>query len=160
MRLTNRVRMSWVTSTLVMLAAAAPSHVMAQNGSDEVEQVIRDFLVPFSNRNIPEFIEYFADDATVFFPAVQGAGFPSDRVQGKAAIARAFEAVYQRVPAAPGGGGILIRPLDVMVQRFDDFAVVTFHLGTETTRNRRTFVLRCIDARWRIVHLHASSFAG
>ena len=30
----------------------------------KVERVIKDFLVPFSNRNIGEFIEYFADDAT------------------------------------------------------------------------------------------------
>jgi ketosteroid isomerase-like protein len=125
-----------------------------------VAQVIQDFLVPFSNRNIREFIEYFADDATVFFPAVQGPGFPPDRVQGKAAIAREFEAAYQRIGAPARASGTIIRPLDLMVQRFDDFAVVTFHLGAEKTRNRRTFVLRRIDSRWRIVHLHASSLAG
>jgi ketosteroid isomerase-like protein len=137
-----------------------PSARAGASGSDVVEQVIKDFLVPFSNRNIREFIEYFADDATVFFPSVQGPGFPSDRVQGKAAIAREFEVAYQRVGAVAGAGGTIIRPLDLTVQRFDDFAVATFHLGTETTRNRRTFVLRRIDSRWRIVHLHASSFAG
>ena len=159
MRLPNRTRMLCVGCALVMLASAAPPQALAQSGSDAVEQVIKDFLVPFSNRNIREFIEYFADDATVFFPSVKGPGFPSDRVQGTAAIARAFEAAYQRVGAVAGAGSAIIRPLDLMVQRFDDFAVVTFHLGTDTARNRRTFVLRRIDSRWRIVHLHASSFA-
>jgi ketosteroid isomerase-like protein len=142
------------------LAAAGPPQALAQSGSDAVEQVIKDFLVPFSNRNIPEFIEYFADDATVFFPSVQGFGFPPDRVQGKAAIAREFEAAYQRLEAVDGAGRTMIRPLDLLVQRFDDVAVATFHLGTEKTRNRRTLVLRRVDSQWRIVHLHASSLVG
>jgi ketosteroid isomerase-like protein len=124
---------------------------------DEVERVIKDFLVPFSNRNISEFIEYFADNATAFFPSIAGpAGFPTGRVEGKAAIAREFEAAYQRVGPAAGGRRAIIQPADLKVQRFNDFAVVTFHLGTDAMRGRRTFVLRQVDARWKIVHLHAS----
>jgi ketosteroid isomerase-like protein len=159
MRSANSVRRLYIGCALLLLASAAPPGALAQSGSDAVEQVIKDFLVPFSNRNIREFIEYFADEATVFFPSVQGPGFPAERVQGKAAIAREFEAAYQRVGAVAGAGSTIIQPLDLMVQRFDDFAVVTFHLGTDAARNRRTFVLRRIEARWRIVHLHASSFA-
>ena len=83
MRSANSVRMLYIGCALLMLASAAPPQALAQSGSDAVEQVIKDFLVPFSNRNIREFIEYFADDATVFLPSAPGPGFPADRVQGK-----------------------------------------------------------------------------
>ena len=142
---------------VVLLTSGVVTSAAAQGGADEVERVIKDFLVPFSNRNISEFIEYFADDATAFFPSIAGpAGFPTRRVEGRAAIAREFEAAYQRVGPAAGGRGTIIQPTDLKVQRFNDFAVVTFHLGTEAMRGRRTFVLRQVDARWKIVHLHAS----
>lgn len=152
----NSARMFCVGCVLVLLTSAVATGAVAQSGADDVERVIKDFLVPFSNRNISEFIEYFAEDATVFFPSVSGAGFPSGRVVGKAAIAREFEAAYQRVGPPFGGRGATIQPLDLMVQRFNDFAVVTFHLGSDTAQSRRSFVLRRIESRWRIVHLHAS----
>jgi hypothetical protein len=60
-------------------------------------------------------------------------------------------------PASPPGSATLIQPQDVVVQRFDNVAVVTFHLGTDAARGRRTIVLRLVGADWRIAHLHASN---
>jgi hypothetical protein len=46
---------------VVLLISGVVTSAAAQGGADEVERVIKEFLVPFSNRNISEFIEYFAD---------------------------------------------------------------------------------------------------
>jgi hypothetical protein len=60
----NRTPAVTVGCLVVLLTSGVVTSAAAQGGADEVERVIKDFLVPFSNRNISEFIEYFADDAT------------------------------------------------------------------------------------------------
>jgi hypothetical protein len=47
-----------------------------------------------------------------------------------------------------------------LVEEFGDTAVVTFHLGHETARQRRTLVLRRVGSNWKIVHLHGSASAN
>ena len=141
---------------LIVLACLRPSAV-AQSNTDEVEQVIKAFLIPFSNQNVAEFVEYFAEDATVFFPPAR---FPAARVEGKAAIASAFAAVFKQFGLAPATNRPPIQPQDLKVQRFGDSAVVTFHLGSDAARGRRTFVLQRIDSKWKVVHLHASTITA
>ena len=143
------------TAVLFHLAGNAPA--FAQGGNDEIEQVLKAFLVPFSGQNVAEFIDYFAEDAVVFFPS---SGFDTMRVEGKANIARTFAKVFKPGQPAPPSGRPLIQPQDLKIQRFGDSAVVTFHLGSDATRGRRSFVLHRIDAKWRIVHLHASSIVA
>jgi ketosteroid isomerase-like protein len=123
-----------------------------QGQSRDIEQTIERFLVPFSNRDIPAFAEFFVEDATMFFPSAAG---PANRVEGKIGIGQQFKELYKRVGPPRGAGGT-IRPQDLKVQRFDGFAVVTFHLGTDTARGRRTFVLRRDGSDWKIVHVHVS----
>ena len=143
-------------ASAVALVLLLPAASVAQPAPD-VEEVIKQFLVPFSSQVVPDFIDYFADDAVVFFPSAQ---FGVKRVEGKDPIAEAFAAVFKPGRPVPAGGRPLIQPQDLKVQRFGDLAVVTFHLGTDATRGRRTFVLRRIDSGWRIVHLHASTIAA
>ena len=138
--------------TIVLLAAPAA----AQDRSAEVEQVMKAFLVPFSNQDVAAFMEFFADDATVFFPSAR---FGPMRVEGKANIARSFAAVFTNMKLPPTSGRPLIQPQDLKVQQFADTAIVTFHLGSDTARGRRTFVLRRVDAAWKIAHLHASQIS-
>lgn len=147
--------MRWAVISVVALVSAAGA--VAQTRVDDVEQVIEAFLIPFSNRDISAFVGFFADDATMFLPP-SAIGAPTGRIQGKQDIAREFEALYKRVGVAPRGRTATIRPLDLNVQRFGDVAVVTFHLGTESARGRRTFVLRQTGSTWKIAHLHASDF--
>jgi ketosteroid isomerase-like protein len=137
----------------LLFAPFATSEGFSQDAGDEIEQVIKNFLVPFSSGKVSEFMEYFADDATVFFPgsALPSSPWPKMRVQGKNNIAREFEAVLKGVGAGIPGG--MIQPQNLLVQRFDDTAIATFHLGGG---GRRTFVLRRIGSQWKIVHLHAS----
>lgn len=157
MRTTARVNgtlshLTFIVSVIVLACVGSPAR--AQSSSDEIEQVIKAFLIPFSNQNVAEFMDYFAEDATVFFPPAR---FPAVRVEGKAAIASAFAAVFKQFGLAPATNRPPIQPQDLKVQRFGDSAVVTFHLGSDTARGRRTFVLRRVDSNWRIVHLHAST---
>jgi ketosteroid isomerase-like protein len=144
---------AWAAIVLVLLSSTAV-HGRAQTPTDDVEQVIATFLVPFSSGNVAGFIDYFADDATVFMPPIREGVAPA-RVTGKAAIKTEFEALFGTVARS---GAPLIRPQDLNVQRFGDVAVVTFHLGSEASRSRRTFVLRKTEPGWKIVHLHASTF--
>jgi ketosteroid isomerase-like protein len=146
-----------LATIVAMFVACSATRVTAQAVAAEVERVMNAFLIPFSNQNVAEFIDYFSDDAVVFFP---NAGFAPMRVEGKADIARTFEKVFKPGRPAPPGGRPLIQPQDLKIQAFGDSAIVTFHLGSDATRGRRTFVLRRADSKWRIVHLHASTIAA
>ena len=143
--------------SFVLMASPIASVAQVAPTATEVEQVMKAFLVPFSNQVVADFIDYFADDAVVFFPSTQ---FAAMRVEGKANIARTFESVFKPGRPVPPGGRPLIQPQDLKIERFGDTAIVTFHLGNDTTRGRRTFVLQRIDSKWRIMHLHASTVAA
>jgi uncharacterized protein (TIGR02246 family) len=121
----------------------------------DVERVVTEFLAPFSNRDVVKFMAFFSDDATVFFPP--SAAAPLGRVRGRTEIERTFKAIFEKYPPRAAGRVTQIQPQDLLVEVFDGFAVATFHLGTETARQRRTLVLRPEAGEWRIVHLHGSA---
>lgn len=143
-----------IASIAAFVVSGGGPAAFAQSNSDEVEQMLKAFLVPFSDQNVAEFIEYFADDAVVFFPSSR---FAAMRIEGKANIASTFAAVFKPGQPAPATGRNLIQPQDLKVQRFGDSAIATFHLGSDTMRGRRTLVLQRVDSTWKIVHLHAST---
>ena len=123
---------------------------------DSVEQTVSRFLVAFANRDVPAFTDFIAEDATMFFPP-SAPGVPPLRVQGKTEITRAFAELYARLGLTKTTGR-QIQPQDLLVQQYDSFAVVTFHLGSDATRGRRSFVFRRTGSQWKVVHLHASDF--
>ena len=136
-----------------------PDVVGAQpNPQKDVEHVIRDFLVAFSNRDFAAFLPYFAEDATVFFPPSTAA--PLGRVQGRSEIERTFKTIFDAYPPRTTRPPAPITPQDLLIQQFDDHAIVTFELGSQTARQRRTFVLTRIGNQWKIVHLHGSASAN
>ena len=60
---------SFAAAVVVAAVISVPGAVRAQgNPEKDVERVIRDFLVAFSNRDFAVFVPYFSEDATVFFP--------------------------------------------------------------------------------------------
>lgn len=117
--------------------------------------LLEQFLVAFSNRDIATFSAFFAEEATMFFPP-SAFGPPSGLVEGRANIAEGFRRLYERT-GPPRSPGAIIEPQDLRIKEFEGAAVVTFHLGSENRRGRRTFVLRRYGTEWRIVHLHAST---
>lgn len=126
----------------------------SRSQADNIEQMMQRFLVPSSNHDVAGFSPFFAEDATVFFP-----GRPTGRVQGQAEIARAFVDLFGP-PISPPGSARVIQPQELLIQRFDGFAIVTFHLGSDASRGRRTFVLRRLGSEWKIAHLHASTLTS
>ena len=151
-RLTSYVALVLIAAT-VSLCQSPPASAVKP---DSVEQTMSRFLAAFANRDVPAFAEFMAEDATMFFPA-SARGAPSLRVQGKTEIARAFAELYARSGSTKTTGR-QIQPQGLLVQQYDSFAVVTFHLGPDATRGRRSFVFRRTGSQWKIVHLHASDF--
>lgn len=128
------------------------------NQQKDVERVIRDFLVAFSNRDFAVFVPYFSEDATVFFPP--SAAAPLGRVQGRSEIERTFKTIFDAYPPRSNRPPTPIAPQDLLIQELDGNAIVTFQLGSETARQRRTFVLKRVGDDWKIVHLHGSASAN
>jgi ketosteroid isomerase-like protein len=138
-----------VACSVIGMTAAQP------NPQKDVERVIRDFLVAFSNRDFAVFVPYFSEDATVFFPP--SAAAPLGRVQGRSEIERAFKTIFDAYPPRTTRAPTPIAPQDLLIQDLDGHAVVTFQLGSETARQRRTLVLKRSGDEWKIVHLHGSA---
>ena len=153
----NRSQTNSVIGVLVVaVALSALGVARAQpNPQKDVERVIRDFLVAFSNRDFAVFVPYFSEDATVFFPPSTAA--PLGRVQGRSEIERTFKTIFDAYPPRPTRPPTPIAPQDLLIQELDGHAVVTFQLGSDTARQRRTFVLRRVGEEWKIVHLHGSA---
>jgi len=129
----------------------------ADNDREEVEHAARHFLANFENLDLPAFIDCFADDATVFFPAPE----PPERVNGKAAIRARFEQVFAGIRQGASGGPPYHRleAQDLQIQMVgSDAAIVSFHLRNTERIARRTLVLHRTRGTWLIVHLHASTF--
>ena len=146
---------------ITLVLSVTPGPALKAQGRDDIQATMQGFLVAFNNLDMSAFIAYFADDATFFNrPAPPPQTFP-DRVQGKSDIQRVFQVVFEQIRAGSGRTTAPfqnIQPQGLLIQRFDDVAIVTFHLGTSVARGRRTFVLRRIGEEWKIEHLHASTF--
>ena len=140
----------------IALGALGIAHAQ-QNPQKDIERIVRDFLVAFGNRDYTVFIPYFTDDATVFFPP--SAAAPLGRVQGRSEIERTFKTIFDAYPPRSNRPTAPIAPRDLLIQELDGHAVVTFQLGSETARQRRTLVLKRVGVDWKIVHLHGSAFA-
>lgn len=157
MLLGNGTRANVVIGVLVVAVALSTLGVAGAQtkAQTDVERVIRDFLVAFSNRDFAVFVPYFSEDATVFFPPSTAA--PLGRVQGRSEIERTFKMIFDAYPPRPNRPPTPIAPQDLLIQEVDGHAVVTFQLGSETARQRRTFVLRRVGQEWKIVHMHGSA---
>ena len=150
----NGIRTKALISILVMALSALVAHAQS-NPQKDIERVVTDFLAGFGNRDYARFVPYFSEDATVFFPPSKAA--PLGRIQGRAQIERTFKTIFEAYPPRSDRPAAAIAPQDLLIQAADGHAVVTFLLGSETARQRRTLVLRRVGAEWKIVHLHGSA---
>ena len=111
--------------------------------ADGVDAAVQEFLAAFNDLDMPRFLACFADDAAIFHPpSPPPRTFPT-RVSGRQEIERTFQVVFDQIRARSGKSSPPyqnLQPQDVLVQRFDGFAVVSFHLGNDTARGRRTLV--------------------
>jgi len=117
------------------------------------QQTAEAFLEAFNALDAERFDAFFAEDATMFFPA---GPFPRARVEGKAAVTAAFHRVFD-VVRSRGATRLGISALDLQVQDYGSFAIASFHLRGNGNLGRRSIVLRRQGADWKIVHFHASA---
>jgi ketosteroid isomerase-like protein len=130
--------------------AKNPSEPVSDDG---LQKALTNFIQAFDNLDWERFRAAFADDATVFYPRA----YPT-RVEGRAEYEKIFRLVFEQIRMGKSAPPYMdIQPRDLKIQRFDDVAIVTFHLDDRPrVLNRRTIVLKKTDHGWKIVHLHAS----
>jgi ketosteroid isomerase-like protein len=117
------------------------------------EAVLQSFVRAFDNLDWEQFRDFFADDATVFYPR----GFAS-RAHGRAEFEANFQQVFTQIRGSRKQPPYMdLQPRDLHIQRFGDVVIATFHLEDRPgLLNRRTIVLHRVGDRWKIVHIHAS----
>ena len=142
---------------IALLSGVAIAQDNTRSTTEDVQEAVAAFIAVFNDLDWEPFRKSFADDATVFFPF---AGVPR-RTTGRVDYEREFKAFFDTVRQEGSAPPYLsIEPKDTAVQVFGDIAVVTFHLEAPGRLNRRTVVLNRRDARWLIVHLHASRMSS
>ena len=132
--------------------AAASANEQGRTAAS-AQQTAEAFLEAFNALDAARFDQFFADNATMFFPA---GPFPRARVEGKAAVTAAFHRVFEAMRSR-GATRLGITALDLQVQDYGSFAVASFHLRGNGNLGRRSIVLRRQGADWKIVHFHASA---
>ena len=141
------------TGSLTASACVTASDATPAAVGQSPRQVADSFLESFNALDSASFDRFFADDVTMFFP---GGPFPTARVEGQAAVTAAFRSFFD-MARERGATRLGIRPLDLQVQDYGEFAIVSFHLRGNGNVGRRSLVLRRDAGEWRIVHFHASS---
>jgi ketosteroid isomerase-like protein len=137
---------------VVLFPAPAPAQGMGDSEM-QVAQAAEGFVDAFNDLDWDRFEEAWAEDATAFMPMPE---FPA-RLNGRDTIVATFRSVFADVPDRFEGPPYLtIDPVDLRIAVMGTAAVVTFHLGDEAPRSRRTLVFVQQGGAWRIAHLHAS----
>ena len=151
---------SCIVLAIALLIAASPLACATEPNESgnwaAIEALTRKFLRAFENLDMPQFIDCFADNATVFFPLPE----PPKRVDGKQAIQKRFEQVFASIRGTAKSGPPFhhLAPEDLAIQMMPgQTAVVSFHLRNSERFARRTLVLINTNGRWLILHLHASN---
>jgi ketosteroid isomerase-like protein len=141
---------------ILALTALVPSPVRAQDSDElrtQVAQAAEAFVDAFNDLDWDRFEEAWAEDATVFMPMPD---FPA-RLGGRDEIVSTFKSVFSDFPDRLEGPPYLtIAPVDLRIDVVGAAAIVTFHLGDDAPRSRRTLIFVRQGEAWRIAHLHAS----
>ena len=140
-------------------AVAAPT---TRPAAADLDASMEQWLAALNNLDLPRFLDFFSNDATVFLPFALDDATGGRRIEPadqSVSWSKTFDKLKQlsRSKEAPY---LHVEPRDLRVDRLGpDVALVTFHLGEGPWANRRTLVWRREPAGWRIVHLHASSLS-
>ena len=144
------LRFAVLTTIAIALCActAARTHADGDHVDAELRSLLDRFIKAVNLADTDGFVACFATDATAFFPSSASAA----RRSGIAEIRRAVEPVFAQGPrTSPAHLG------DLEITRQGNLAVASFDAGSGVAHARRTLVLRNIEGRWQIVHLHASN---
>jgi ketosteroid isomerase-like protein len=148
--------MRLATLSVLALTALVPRSSQAQDSGElraQVAQAAEAFVDAFNDLDWERFEEAWAENATAFMPMPD---FPT-RMDGRQTIVSTFQSVFADFPDRFEGPPYLtIDPVDLRIDVLGTAAIVTFHLGDEAPRSRRTLIFVRRGRAWRIAHLHAS----
>ena len=116
-----------------------------------ISETLNGFLNAFSNLQLDDMLNYFDEDATVFFPIRH----ENKRLNGKKEIKDVFSRVLEKIKNA-GLSQISLVAEDIDLKVYDKAALATFHIR-DNELSRRTLLLEKKNEKWLIVHLHASN---
>lgn len=137
-----------------MSSDAQTDGTVTHRHDDTLERTLVGFLDAFAHLDWEAFRAYFADDASVFFPMTE---HPA-RANGRDEVERLFHSVFDRARAAsPGPVYLDLEPRDLLIREVGDMAIASFHLNDPGVLCRRTLVFVRAEAKWKILHLHASN---
>jgi ketosteroid isomerase-like protein len=125
-----------------------------QQDSVKVLETTHDFLSAFRNLEWDRFTEYFADDATAFFPP---SARHASRTNNKLEIMDIFKVVFENARKRRASAPYLdIDPKEIKIQMSGQVAIVSFTMNDPDMLSRRTLVWAKRNGAWLIIHLHAS----
>ena len=131
------------------LLLALSGCVSAPRGAEtEVRRVVEEFLAAVNAADTDRFMDFFAADATAFFPSNASAA----RRRGIEQIRQAIEPAFAQGPRSPPA-----RSDDLVITLHQGLAVASFDAGSGVLHARRTLVLKRSMSHWWIVHIHASN---
>jgi len=159
--------MAFVKSAVLLIALLVcfPTATMLAPQPDDageervaVQMAVANFIEAFNNLEWERFRKCFADDASVFNPAVPGVT-ELHRLDGREKVETVFESVFAEAKKGKSNAPYLdIRPAELRIQMLVNAAIVTFHFNRGgSSYGRRTLVFQKRDGKWLIVHLHASN---
>lgn len=129
-----------------------------ESASAEVKEVLHHFLDAFRNLDWSAFMDYFADEASMFFPSTAKS---ARLARGKKEIESLFRPFFDHLRSQRRSAPYIdIDPLDLEIRLFDELALIMFHLDDPGQYGRRTIIMRRSNRVWKIFHVHASAFPG
>jgi hypothetical protein len=118
---------------------------------DDPKRTLGLFVEAFSHLRLEEIMKLFSSDSTSFFPIKH----KTTRLDDKSQIRTAFKKVIEKIKKI-GLDKIDLPVEDLRIQKFETYALATFHIR-DNALSRRTLLLRKDGDRWLIQHLHASN---
>jgi ketosteroid isomerase-like protein len=149
----KKLLVALVASFVFIVPAGLEAYSQNQD-SLEVITATQNFLSSFNNFNWETFSGSFSDDATIFFPDWKERA----RRQGRAEIEKTWLSIFPEFKDSANTFKMNITPKDLLIQLYEQTAIVTFHLGggERPYLARRTIVWIKQKGQWKIAHLHAS----
>lgn len=136
-------------TTALFTHYAGFSQLFHKHDSSDVIKRTQDFIQAFNTFKWEAFKNFFADDATMFYPNVDNAR----RLNGKKEIEEALQPEFTDTGIKSTTN---ISPQDIHVQINRRTAIITFHLVDKKSLGRYTIIWVRRHGAWKILHFHAS----
>jgi ketosteroid isomerase-like protein len=146
-----RKHLNLIFILLVFFIGANAQKSFIRDSTDVVNRA-KDFISAFNNFKWEKFRNFFADDATMFHPQPENA-----RLIGRKEVEATWLKIFPEFIDTANKKVMDITPKEILVQLYNETAIITFHLQGNTSLGRRSIVWVKQKGVWKIVHLHAST---